>query len=103
MGSIQDMNNRIKQNQAQRPSKRAKFKEHNREVIYPSEKKTRANAFKTVSPEQLSVIKKQIKESAVREQRKKRLVHILLLVFGITLLIALVLLAKLIDIEAGSP
>jgi hypothetical protein len=33
-GHVQDMNNRIKQNRAQRPSKRPKFKENNRENIY---------------------------------------------------------------------
>ena len=34
MSSIQDMNNRMKQNRNLRPSKRAKFKEKNRETIF---------------------------------------------------------------------
>ncbi len=47
-GHVQDMNNRIKQNRAQRPSKRPKFKENNRENIYQvSNKKINRPNFKT--------------------------------------------------------
>ncbi len=69
-GHVQDMNNRIKQNRAQRPSKRPKFKENNRENIYSdSDKKVNRPNFKTVSEEELIEILKHIRERAAKEKR----------------------------------
>jgi hypothetical protein len=48
MSSIHDMNNRINQNRAQRPSKRAKFKGNNRQVIYPTNKETLQSDIKSI-------------------------------------------------------
>lgn len=53
-GHVQDMNNRIKQNRAQRPSKRPKFKEHYRQGIFSTEKKSLRPSFKTVASKELS-------------------------------------------------
>lgn len=64
-GHVQDMNNRLKQNRAQRPSQRQKFKGNNRENIYSSSgSKHQHLKFKTVSEEKLTEIKKQIQMRA---------------------------------------
>ena len=70
VGHIQDMNNRIKQNRALSPSKRAKFKENNREGIYSTEVKTQKLKFKTVPEKELTKIKNQIRERSRVEQKK---------------------------------
>jgi len=67
MGTIQDMNNRIKQNRAQRPSKRPKFKGNNCEIIYSKEKKSKPLIFKTVPEERLTEIKKLSKKNQKEE------------------------------------
>jgi cobalamin biosynthesis Mg chelatase CobN len=87
-GHVQDMNNRLRQNRAQRPSKRAKFKDHNRDNIYSSSEGTyQALKFKTVPKEKLAEIKKQIKHRAKKEQKKEWIV--------ITVLVVLVLIAAI--------
>lgn len=77
MSNIQDMNNRIKQNRAQRPSNRAKFKENNREAIYSAETKSKGHIFKTVPENELNDIKKRIGNRAKAERRRE------LIIFGI--------------------
>lgn len=80
-GHVQDMNNRIRQNRAQRPSKRQKFKEHNRENIYSSSRQKSQNLkFKTVSEEKLTEIKNQIRKSAQKDRRKEWIVLLILLI-----------------------
>ncbi|MDG4715495.1 hypothetical protein [Winogradskyella marincola] len=86
-GHVLDMINRMKQNRAQRPSNRDKFKQNNREGIYSSEVKKKPK-FKTVSEEELLKIKEQIKAN-VQKQRKKEIkifsivfILIILIVFG---------------------
>lgn len=74
-GHIQDMINRIRQNRAQRPSAKAKFKEHNREVIY-SDVHTTQLRFKNVSLEALTKIKKQIQVRARQERRTESIIYI---------------------------
>ena len=59
------MNNRIKQNRAQRPSNRVKFKENNREAIYSSEKSSDRPTFKTVPEKELIKIKERIRAQAL--------------------------------------
>jgi len=88
-GHVQDMNNRIRQNRAQRPSKRRKFKEHNRQNIYSSPKRKKQNLqFKSVSEEQLAEIKIQIRKRAKKDRKKEWSVFValLFLVLVITLL-----------------
>lgn len=71
-GHVQDMNNRIKQNRAQRPSKRRKFKEHNRDTGYSSSNDhLQSLKFITVSEEKLASIKKQIRERAKKDRNKE--------------------------------
>lgn len=72
-GHIMDMINRMKQNRAQRPSTRAKFKENNREAIYTTRKKEVKPYFKTVSKEKLTLIKHSIRRSASKQHTKERL------------------------------
>ena len=71
-GHVQDMNNRLKQNRAQRPSKRPKFREHNRDNIYSSTDHKHENLkFKAVSKEKLAEIKKRIREHAKKDRQKE--------------------------------
>ncbi len=71
-GHVQDMNNRLRQNRAQRPSKRAKFKDHIRENIYSSSQHNKQSVmFKTVSEEKLAEIKNQIRKRAKNERKKE--------------------------------
>lgn len=87
-GHIQDMNNRIKQNRAQRPSNREKFKGKNREAIYSdSNKKTKRSNFKTVSPEKLTEIKNKIREQTKKERKKERTINIISILCGLIILI----------------
>ncbi len=72
-GHVQDMNNRINQNRAQRPSNRAKFKENNREGIYSS-KNSEKPIFKTVSENELIKIKAEIQLKARTHQKKNRII-----------------------------
>lgn len=81
-GHIMDMINRIKQNRAQRPSNRPKFKENNRKGIYSTDKKTKRPIFKTVPEKELNKIKKQIRERAKAERKKERLIFGIFIVFG---------------------
>ncbi len=90
-GHVQDMNNRIKQNRAQRPSNRAKFKENNREGIYSTEKKTQKPKFKTVSKKELTEIKNQIRERAKAERKKEQLIYGTYLVCGLILIIGILI------------
>ncbi|WP_283642839.1 hypothetical protein [Croceibacter atlanticus] len=83
-GHVQDMNNRMKQNRAQRPSNRPKFKENNRDGIYSTDKKTERPNFKTVPEKELTEIKKRIRKRAEKKQRKERLI------FGIFIVCALI-------------
>lgn len=89
MSNIQDMNNRIKQNRDQRPSKRPKFKENNREVINSSEKKSNKPVFKTVSEKELLEIKKRIGNRAKVEQRKERTIYLILFALGLIAIIVI--------------
>ena len=80
-GHVQDMNNRLKQNRAQRPSKRPKFREHNRENIYPSSDRKHENLkFKIVSKEKLTEIKKRIRERAKKDRQKEWIVLVVLVI-----------------------
>ncbi|WP_243472155.1 hypothetical protein [Winogradskyella sp. MH6] len=70
-GHVLDMINRMKQNRAQRPSNREKFKQNNREGLYSSEVKEKPK-FKTVPEEELVRIKEQIQINA-KKQRKREI------------------------------
>jgi hypothetical protein len=90
-GHVLDMINRMKQNRAQRPSVRAKFKERNREEIYTSEKLSERPHFKIVSASQLNEIKKRIRTRAKYDQKKERLVYAMTLIIGLLFLIGLLI------------
>ena len=82
-GHVQDMNNRIKQNRAQRPSKRRKFKEHNRDTGFSSSSDQRQPLkFITVSEEKLTAIKKRIRERAKKDRKKEGRVLVVLVVLA---------------------
>jgi hypothetical protein len=87
------MNNRIKQNREQRPSKRPKFKENNREGIYSSEKITEKLSFTVVPEKELNKLKQQIQKEAKTSRKKERILLGIIFAFTLaTLLVALVLL-----------
>lgn len=82
-GHIQDMNNRMKQFQANRPSARKKFKEDNREAIYSEEKIAPDQiVWDEISPEQLRKVREQIRLKAEAEQKQR--LKVLILSFVIT-------------------
>ncbi len=91
MSTIQDMNNRIKQNRAQRPSKRAKFKGNNRKLMYPTGKKPEGPLFNTLPKEALIELKNQIRKRAEKEKKHEQIengafvVLLILLLFGMLL------------------
>lgn len=78
MSSIQDMNNRMKQNRNLRPSKRAKFKENNRRTIYAGSNPGDRPTFKEFSAFQ---VKKTIDKFRRETKAKKRLELIIMIVF----------------------
>jgi hypothetical protein len=93
-GHVMDMINRMKQNRAQRPSNRSKFKENNRDGIYSSDKKSRKPSFKTVPEKELTEIKNRIRERAKAEQKKERIITGILILFGIISLIGILIWLK---------
>lgn len=90
-GHVMDMINRMKQNRAQRPSNRAKFKENNREGIYSTNKKSKRPNFKTVSEKELNKIKKQIRERAKIERKKERLIYGIFIICGLISIIGILI------------
>lgn len=74
-GHTLDMIHRMKQNRAQRPSNRAKFKENNRNLIYSKDSKSNPLQFKIVSEKELKEIKKQIRKRAKIAQKKERIFY----------------------------
>ncbi len=78
MSSIQDMNNRMKQNRNLRPSKREKFKGNNRETIYAGSNSEHKPNFKEFSEFQ---VKKTIDRFIQEAKSKKRAELILLIIF----------------------
>lgn len=85
-GHVLDMINRMKQNRAQRPSNRDKFKQNNREGIYSSEVKEKPK-FKTVPEEELLRIKEQIQINA--KKQRKREIKIFSIVFVLIIIAVL--------------
>nr|WP_299074536.1 hypothetical protein [uncultured Allomuricauda sp.] len=92
MSNIQDMNNRIKQNLEQRPSKRAKFKENNRDGIYSTEQKANKLNFINVSEKDLKELKQRIHERAKSDQKKELTLYVIFFIFGIIILVGTLLL-----------
>jgi hypothetical protein len=93
-GHVMDMINRMKQNRAQRPSNRSKFKENNRDGIYSSHKKSRQPNFKTVPEKELTEIKNRIRERAKAEQKKEKIMFGILILIGIISLIGILIWLK---------
>lgn len=72
-GHIQDMNNRMRQNREQRPSNKPKFKGNNRDAFHAeTHVDSSLPKFKTVSPEELDIIKTSIREQAKIDKKKHR-------------------------------
>jgi len=84
IGHVQDMNNRLEQNRALRPSLRPKFKENNREGIFS--KSNSQIEFKSISEEQLIEIKLKINQEIKAEDKKARLI------FGFSIIVGLAIL-----------
>lgn len=76
-GHTLDMIKRMKQNRAQRPSNRAKFKEINRTMIYSKNSELNPLQFKSVSEEELKEIKEQIRKRAKIAQKKERIFYVI--------------------------
>ncbi len=90
-GHVMDMINRMKQNRAQRPSNRQKFKENNRDGIYSTDKKAERPNFKTVPEKKLTEIKKRIRERAKSERKKERLIFGIFIICGLILIIGILI------------
>lgn len=82
MSSIQDMNNRMKQNRNLRPSKRQKFKGNNRETLYTESNPEDRPKFKEFSKFQVEKTIEKIRKEAKSERRINLILIIILL--GIT-------------------
>ena len=86
-GHMQDMNNRIKQNRAARPSKRSKFKKNNREAIFSKEKASEKFIQKEqISEEELAVLKKQIRAKAKKERKKAFVIYVFFIFMTLAIL-----------------
>ena len=85
-GHVLDMINRMKQNRAQKPSNRSKFKGKNRDSIYSSKNKNELT-FKTVSEEELDKIKKQIRKDAKTNQKKEFVIYGLIFISILALIL----------------
>ena len=87
-GHVADMVNRMKQNRAQRPSNRWKFKENNRDLIYSNldNNQNRLN-FKSVSEKELIKIKRRIRESAKMDRKKMRIFYKTFILIGLITII----------------
>lgn len=87
-GHILDMINRMKQNRAQRPSGRQKFKGKNREIINSeADNGIIKTKYKAVSEKELIVIKNRIQERAEIERKRERILKAVFLVIGLIVLI----------------
>ena len=87
-GHVLDMIKRSKQNRAQRPSQRRKFKDYGNKGLIVTDA-TKRPQFKTVSDSELKSIKDNIKVSAKKEQRKlmfKRIVTFFIVIIVFVLL-----------------
>ena len=82
MSSIQDMNNRMKQNRNLRPSKRQKFKGNNRETLYTESNPEDKPKFKEFSEFQVKKTIEKIRKEA-KSERRLNLILIIVLI-GIT-------------------
>ena len=91
-GHILDMIKRIRQNRSLRPSKRQKFKEHNRDHIHSDnfDPKDRAR-FKIVSEEKLKELKMQIRERSKKEKKQELILYAIFLIVGLIIGIPLIL------------
>ncbi len=87
MSSIQDMNNRMKQNRNLRPSKRAKFKGNNRETVYSKSNPEDKPKFKEFSEFQ---VKKAIDKFIKQSKSEKRSELVVLTVFFGAIIIFLI-------------
>ena len=88
MSSIQDMNNRMKQNRNLRPSKRPKFKGNNRETLYTELNPKDKPKFKEFSEFQVRKAIDKFKEKSKSEKRMELVV--LSTFFGIIIIAFLV-------------
>lgn len=84
-----DMINRLKQNRAQRPSNRPKFKENYREGIYSSKNKFKPQSLRPVSEKELAKIKNNIRERAKLQRKNEQIMFGILIVFVVTLIIGI--------------
>ena len=84
-GHLQDMNNPMKQNRAQRPSNRPKFKENSRDTIYADSDIPEKPIFETVSEEDLNEVKLRIRNRAKKERQKTQIFYVIF--FGVSLIL----------------
>ena len=87
-GHILDMINRMKQNRAQRPSNRHKFKGNSREIISSeSDNGIIKPIFKVVPEKELIEIINRIQERSEIERKREWILNVVFLVFGLIALI----------------
>lgn len=87
-GHIADMNNRLKQNRAQRPSNKAKFKGANRPQVYDQKSPSAQRPiFQQPDEKKLQVILDKIRLQAVKSHKRETMVSFLLLLFTVLALI----------------
>ncbi|MGN7514100.1 MAG: hypothetical protein ACTHOM_06965 [Allomuricauda sp.] len=94
MSSIQDMNNRMKQNRNLRPSKRQKFKGNNRETLYTEFNPEDRPKFKEFSEFQIKKTIDKIRKEAESERRMVLILIIILLLGIISLFITYTIFTK---------
>jgi len=71
------MNNRVNQNRSLKPSKRARFKENNRDNIYSDSESTATKlTFKKVSEIELRKLKDKINSKALKDRKRKIFIFI---------------------------
>jgi hypothetical protein len=83
-GHILDMINRMKQNRAQRPSNRHKFKQNSREIINSeSDIEFIKPIFKVVPEKELIEIINRIQERSEIHRKRERILNVVFVVFGL--------------------
>lgn len=87
-GHTMDMINRVKQNRAQRPSNRPKFKDNRAAIQSDTDTVILKPTFKTVSKEKLYNIKQSILKRATAENKQEYILHVIFFTSSLIILIA---------------
>ncbi|WP_422858093.1 hypothetical protein ACOKFD_11670 [Flagellimonas sp. S174] len=94
MSSIQDMNNRMKQNRNLRPSKRAKFKGDNRKTLYQETNEEDRPKFKEFSEFQIKKAIDKFRKNAKSDRRTEWIILTILIAAMTTFMVYLLISGK---------